>query len=475
MSRINLNTPLFYSISLFLVLLVSSCSQKSMEGEIIFTQVKGDLIESNLKDINCNNYFSESSIAAINPVKGVESLNILTKDFYSACAPKISFDGALMVFSAQKKEGDKWQIWQLNLSNLEFQQLVFSEENCIEPNYLPTGKIVFSKYTLSNTEHGGYALFTCNFDGSEPNQITFNPHSYFSSIVLMEGRLLAISSQYFPEEKKGVLMVSRPDGSKQDVFCKSSNTSNLVRVGCETAKGEVLFIEQDTSTKECGIVSVNYGDPLNTRIELSKAIKGSFHSVYSKNDTKFITSFRPSSNDKYGVYEYNSTNNSIGKEIYTNSDFNIVDVVLVEKRELPRKLPSEINLNMNTALMVCQDANFTDFEMVDDENKVKSNKIEFMGIDKSLGIIDLEDDGSFYVKMLADVPFRVQTIGNEGEVVNGPGNWIYLRPNERRGCVGCHESKGQVPDNIQPLSVRKAPMVLPSQENEINVEKELVK
>ncbi|WP_157961133.1 HzsA-related protein [Lutibacter citreus] len=475
MSRININTQLFYSISLFLILLMSSCSKTSFEGEIIFTQVKGDLTESSLKNINCNNYFSKSSIAAINPVKGNESLKILTKDFYSACAPKISFDGALMIFSAQKNKGDKWQIWQLDLSNLKFQQLVFSEQNCIDPNYLPTGQIVFSKYVLSNAENGGYALFTCNFDGSELHQITFNPHSYFSSIVLKDGRLLAISKQYFPEDKKGVLMISRPDGSKQDVFYKSSNTYNLISIGCETDKGEILFIEQNTSTEEYRIVSVNYSNPLNTRVELSKTIKGSFHFVNSKNDTEFVTSFKPSSNDRYGIYEYNSIKNAIEKEIYTNSDFNIIDVVLVEKRELPRKLPSEINLNKNTALMVCQNANLTDIETIENTDNYKSNKIEFIGIDKSIGTINLEDDGSFYVKMLADVPFRVQTLNSEGDIVNGPSSWIYLRPNERRGCVGCHENKGLVPDNIQPLSVRKFPIVLPSQENKINAKKELVK
>ena len=90
----------------------------------------------------------------------------------------------------------------------------------------------------------------------------------------------------------------------------------------------------------------------------------------------------------------------------------------------------------------------------------------------NLGKIDLEKDGSFYVKLLADVPFKLQTLSSEGEIVTGPSDWIYLRPNERRGCVGCHENKEQVPDNKQPLSVRKIPIILPSQVDEINTKLE---
>jgi len=36
-----------------------------------------------------------------------------------------------------------------------------------------------------------------------------------------------------------------------------------------------------------------------------------------------------------------------------------------------------------------------------------------------------------------------------------------LRPNERRGCVGCHQGNEMVPDNHQPLSVLKDPIEIP--------------
>ena len=90
-----------------------------------------------------------------------------------------------------------------------------------------------------------------------------------------------------------------------------------------------------------------------------------------------------------------------------------------------------------------------------------------MGIDSLLGTVEVEKDGSFYLKVLADTPFRIRTFNETGQVVHGPGSWIYIRPNERRGCVGCHEDNEQVPENRQPLSVRKEPILIPIQKKEM--------
>ena len=43
----------------------------------------------------------------------------------------------------------------------------------------------------------------------------------------------------------------------------------------------------------------------------------------------------------------------------------------------------------------------------------KASRIEIVGIDSSLGIVDVEEDGSFYLKIIADKPFRIQTVDAE--------------------------------------------------------------
>jgi hypothetical protein len=90
-----------------------------------------------------------------------------------------------------------------------------------------------------------------------------------------------------------------------------------------------------------------------------------------------------------------------------------------------------------------------------------AQKIEVLGLNNSFGIADVEKDGSVYMKIAADTPFRIQTLDSLGNVANGPGGWFFLRPNERRGCVGCHEDQEIAPANRLASAVGKNPVVFP--------------
>ena len=108
--------------------------------------------------------------------------------------------------------------------------------------------------------------------------------------------------------------------------------------------------------------------------------------------------------------------------------------VVYAPRSRPKKLPSAVNPEVETALLVCMDANFS--EKVASEPQDRSVKIELLGLQGSLGTVDLEEDGSVYMKIQADMPFRMQTLDSAGKVGEGPSSWLQMRPNERRGCVG---------------------------------------
>lgn len=464
MNRKNLNiVSLLVIIISCSVIFFSSCNNRSTEGMIIFTQVSGDLQDANYVTGSSWRIFPKSNIAAINTNQSGEKAKIITKDFFSACSPEISYDGKSMLFAAQKKENDKWQIWEMNLNNLKVKQIVSSSEDCIDPSYLPGERLVFSKFITNDTVKTGHSLFTGNLDGSEISQITFNPHAYFASTVLQDGRILTISKQLYPDEKDGMFMVLRPNGTKQELFYQGLKGSNVLSRGREMNNGKVYFIESDNKDKEGGnIISVKYNRPLHSRVNLSSDIKGDFYAISSFQEGKLLVSYRSSSDDSYALYEFNEEKKVLGSVIYKDDQYNILEVVVVKNQKRPRKLPNDLNMGVDTGLLLCQDINFTDNQYEKDTTSISNAvKIEVMGTDSSLGIVDVEKDGSFYLKVLADIPFRIQTINENGQVVNGPGSWIYLRPNERRGCVGCHEDHEQVPFNKQPLSVKKEPIILP--------------
>lgn len=474
--RINIELLIIIIIS-FSVIFFSSCKEKTMDGMIIFTQVSGDLQEMNYSDGNFWRYIPESRIVALNPNNSEDNLKVLTEDYFSACSPDISYDGEFMVFTAQKKQNDTWQIWEMNLKNLKVRQVTSSNENCIDPAYLPGERVVFSKFSTNDIVKNGHSLFTCNLDGSETRQITFNPHAYFVPTVLQDGRVLTISRQLYPEQKEGALMVLRPDGSKQELFYKGLNEVDVHSRPWELNNERVVFIESNKNKQDGGnIIAVNYNRPLHSRVDLTSGIKGDFYNVSPLSKDKLLVSYRSSDDDHYALHQFDSENNTLGQMIYKNNNYHVLEAIVVRKIERPKKLPSELNMDVKTGLLLCQDINFS--SVVPEENNSTSYKavcIEVMGIDSLLGTVDVEKDGSFYLKVLADTPFQIRTIDENGQVVNGPGSWIYIRPNERRGCVGCHEDNEQVPENRQALSVKNEPILIPAQKKEIHNKKDTLK
>ena len=116
----------------------------------------------------------------------------------------------------------------------------------------------------------------------------------------------------------------------------------------------------------------------------------------------------------------------------------------------------------STGQLFCQDINVTNIHHDNGSSlPAKATMIEVLGMDGSMGVVPVEEDGSFYLKVLADTPFRLQTLDEQGQVVNGPCGWLWLRPFERRGCVGCHEDPELVPKNFVPLAVKKEPVSIP--------------
>jgi len=433
-----------------------------MDGMIIITRTKEKTENANYITGDHWRYLPQAQIVELDPAKPDRSIKILTSDYYSARSPQISYDGKHMLFCAQQKQTDPWQIWEMNLSNRKTIQVTSSKENCTDPAYLPLGRMVYSKFSANDKLKGGHSLYTCNMDGSDQQRITFNPHTYFASNVLSDGRVLTIDRQVYPDNGHPEYIIFRPDGTKTELFYQDKEGSILSGQGLETADGRVVFIESDASGPETGnIISVSYNRPLHSKVNLTSDTKGDFHSVYPCHSGKLLVSYRKSETEPYSLYEFDPETKTLGKEIYNTNDFDVLEAVEVWKHTRPKKLPSEVHMDIKTGLIVCQDINLHDPKLsVRSLVFPKVSNIEIVGIDSSLGVFQPEEDGSFYLRVLADTPFRLRSLDNSGNVLQ-TCNWIWLRPNERRGCVGCHENQELVPENRIPLAVKKSPIGVP--------------
>jgi hypothetical protein len=81
--------------------------------------------------------------------------------------------------------------------------------------------------------------------------------------------------------------------------------------------------------------------------------------------------------------------------------------------------------------------------------------------ERVLGVLEIEDDGSFHVEVPASTPVRFELLGPDGEVVARQDHWVWVMPRESRGCVGCHEDREMAPPNILAEAVVKPAVRLP--------------
>lgn len=455
------------SLYIFLIILLSvfffnSCGKRSIEGIIIITQAQN----SNEIDFISGKswrYIEKCRLIALNPDKPGNQPEIISSEFFSARSPEVSYDGKSIIFSGKLKVNDPWQIWEMKLSNKKIRQVTSSADNCIDPAYLPGERVVFSRYLKNDSLKAEHTLFTCNLDGTNLNRITYNPHTYFASSVLNDGRVISISRQIFPSQGRPSMMVLRPDGTKSELFYQGAEGTSILSRGWQTEDNRIVFIESEDSARVSGsVVSVNYNRPLHSRINLTSSIPGDFYSVAPYIDGKLLVSHRSNDNEKYSLYEFDGEKMTLGNKIYFDSESDVIEAVYVKVHDKPKKLPSEVDTAVKTGLLLCQNVNISGMQSPEGEflNQI-AGKIEIMGIDSSLGVIDVENDGSFYLKVAADMPFTIKTLDKEGKVINGPGSWIWLRPNERRGCTGCHEDQEMVPANKLSLAVKNNPVSVP--------------
>lgn len=455
------NTRAILLLICLVPLLLVSCGKNSQEGKLIITRIK--TIPGKANFINGENwrFTEEAQIIAVSNDGSKAAPVVLTEGFYSACSPDISYDGNSMLFAGQVKKGDPWRIWQMDLKNLKSSAVSPEGGNCADPVYLPAGRFTFSRITDNDSLKAGFSIFTCNLDGSNLRRVTFNPATYFASNVLADGRILTAARTVYPDTGKQLLMVLRPDGTKNELFYNTPEGADIYSRCRETSDGKVIFIESATGNSEGGRpVSIDYSRPLHTKTLMAK--EGDFLEVCQVKSGKYLASYRKSSSDLFSIVELDPQTGLTGNVVAEDKEWNLIDVNEDIVHTRPRKLPSEVDMKVKTGLLMCQDINFEVGSINDNEGKgPKVTRIELLGIDKSLGIVNAEEDGSFYLKPIADTPFRIRKLDKDGKVVGETCSWIYLRPNERRGCVGCHEDPEITPENRIPLSVKKKPVIVP--------------
>jgi len=438
----------FFRLAIYtgvLGVLFFSCNNNSLEGMVVAVEVHD----------NSQGSYDGAKLIAIDIQNPGKAAKVLSTDFESAAAPSITHDGRYLYFQG-KKEGDlTWHIWVTDLVKNRTNRVTDLEENCIQPVPLPDGTVIFSREGRVKGKLV-YDLHRCQMNGTALTRITYNPALNIHASVLQEGRVLYSSSEQYPDIGVPTLMVMRPDGTKSEIYYRGSMESFPVSGGSESVEGHIYFISSKGQLNR-----VLHKRPLHTMESLSEELGGSFSAACPLKESEVLVSYRPSYSEPYAVYSFDANTREAPQLIYRGIG-QITDLLLVaamEKR--PMKLPSAVNTNNPTGLLMSQDINHSMLPVNPGvSGDTMADRIRVSTLEGELAVVEVKEDGSFYLKLDADTPLRIEALNSQGETVRGPSNWIYLRANERRGCVGCHADPELSPENFQPLAIKEDPVVL---------------
>ena len=135
--------------------------------------------------------------------------------------------------------------------------------------------------------------------------------------------------------------------------------------------------------------------------------------------------------------------------------YHVIDSIHVAPRPLPPVSTSVVKPQMDYGWLLCLDARLTDLNA--DLGRAHSVRVVDSKSGKALGVEPIARDGSFYLKVPADRLLRLELLDDQGRTVVRQRDGIWVRPNEHRGCEGCHESRYLSPENRSPLALEQGP------------------
>lgn len=394
-----------------------------------------------------------SRLAAIDPAAGVEPV-VLTPDFAAARAADVHFDGRRIVFAGQKQAGGPWQIWEMDLARGKARLVVASCERCTDPVYRADDGIAFVAPADGSGAGAAMAVYTIAPGALVPERITFHRTSVGALGLASDGRVIMATGEGSPADGPTEYWALRHDGTGAELLYRHPAGSTLLGRARETVDRDLVFVER---TGDAGprLVSVSTAYPETSRREIPLPPGARVHSVAPLTDGSRIVSMRGAGHGD-AVYGLSRVVDGGDHPLVMDPAFHAVEPVAVEPRPRPLGFVTATDPAAGIGTFFGLDARLTGLGRIDSAATVLRVRTPA----GELGEVPLAGDGSFLLELPPDTPLQFETADARGRRVRGPSAWIWVRPGEVRGCVGCHESRSLVPENRVPVAVTGEPVSL---------------
>jgi hypothetical protein len=341
-------------------------------------------------------------------------------------------------------------------------QVTRLESDCLRPGYLAHEEFVFTIVTAEGGRAGSQ-VYVAKLDGTEAHPITFGPGNFQVETVLKDGRILVSAASPLapgahPPQADGELYVLRHDGTGLSSFrCEHRQPARRAQAA-ELADGSIVFVKNAVAQAGVGgeLATIRRGALHNSSLSPRAAVSWSPRALDAG---KLIVARKNPApgNSKFDLYAFDSSSGKFGELLYQDSKLSSVQAVPVAAHHVPRWYWSTLNPQAHAGYFVCLDAR----QSADEPDGRIATPLAHVRVlilegnqERSLGEAPVETDGSFYIAVPPDQPVRFELLDASGAVIRAQRSWIWSRPGEERGCVGCHEDKSVAPENRWPLALR---------------------
>ena len=424
---------------------------------------------------------------AITPARpGVKPRLLLDAGKGGIGSPSVSFDGKWIYVSMARDGEPFFHIYRLPAAGGPAKRLTSGPFHDIDPAELPDGRIAFTSTRIGTFEEyhnpPSRALFAMSPDGTDVRPITNTLVFDNEAEVLADGRIVFIRSDNFFDRGKVEtrLHAVHPDGTDGYTEFGLDNApeygGRLRAFYCGSPApmpdGRLAFVSRSGIT--VGRLGSPRGDWRNYGVaagDVAAMPDGRLICTIPQTITREVVlsnktkkTLRQLNYGKIAVLDPLSVKGEV-VIVHDSGGSALHSPVYLGPRQRPPTLAQKVSRPQEddphaTGFLFCQNARFTQHTTAGWSHvraiRVLAGKgltvrsshayIVHAGSEVTeLGTVPLAPDGSFFIEVPADTAIALQAVDAEGRSELNEMSWIYVRPGERRGCLGCHHTRQATP------------------------------
>jgi hypothetical protein len=397
----------------------------------------------------------------------------------TACDPALDAAARVLVFRGRERDSAPWRIWRLALGDgdAEASALTTGAMDCRRPTFLVDGVAAVCDGDLYRITGPPDAESDPDSDPeAEPVRLTSSGGAVRAGRVIPDGRLLL---EIRDAAGTPLLLTAQPDGTWatrwRDRPVPGLQAFRPLAAGAlpgALADGLLLAVEGEGAGLWLGSLDdplaplrrvwpIGPVGPVGPESE-RPADEGSLRDPSVLPGGGVLVAFRPGAEGRYGIYRLGLGPDGGELEEVASVAGHALQPLAVVPRRPDTAIPGIVKPELNTGYLVLFDAARSDHPELAgiDREEIAAVRI-FPWADGPTGetAVDLEPaaDGSLHLEVPSDRPYGMALVGRGGHLLGPAGGPFWVRPNERRACMGCHVSVRYAPPNVRPEALEHPP------------------